>query len=151
MPQSLGSLLIHIVFSTKNRYPFLTEKNIRTQMHAYIGGTCKNLKCPVFVVGGTADHVHIFCRLSRSLSVSKLIAEIKINSSKWVKTKDKYLNKFAWQNGYGAFSVGESDIEKIRDYILDQEKHHSIKSFQEEFLEFLKENQIEYDRRYVWD
>ena len=151
MPQSLANVLIHIVFSTKNRYPFLTEKGIRNEMHAYLGGTCNNLKCQTLKVGGFSDHVHIFCKLHRIILIADLIKEIKRESSKWIKTKGGILTKFSWQNGYGVFSVGKSEVERLINYISNQEEHHRRKGFQEEFRMFLKEYSIEYDERYVWD
>ena len=151
MPQSLAKVLLHIVFSTKNRYPFLGDKNIRDEMHAYLGGTCKALDCPVLKVGGVSDHVHILCALSRSLTIAKLVGEIKRESSKWVKTKGKILGKFAWQSGYGAFSVGQSEVERVRAYIAGQQEHHRTSTFQDEYRAFLRENGVEYDERYVWD
>jgi putative transposase len=151
MPQSLANILVHIIFSTKNRTPFLSNTEIRNEMHAYLGGTCKSLDCPVLIVGGVADHVHILCRLSRNISVSKLIGEIKRESSKWIKTKGKMLTKFSWQNGYGAFSVDKFEINRLSLYISNQEQHHQKISFQEEYRAFLEEYNIKYDERYVWD
>ncbi len=151
MPQSLAKLLVHIVFSTKNRYPFLDDKNIRNEMHAYLGGTCNNLDCPVLTVGGVADHVHILCGLSRNLSIAKVVGEIKRGSSKWIKAKGRILTKFAWQNGYGAFSIGYTEVERVRAYIAGQEEHHKNRTFQDEYRAFLKEYGIEYNEQYVWD
>jgi putative transposase len=151
MPQSLAKVLVHPVFSTKNRYPFLADKEIRDEVHAYLGGTCNELDCPVLKVGGVADHVHILCAPSRSISIAKLVGEVKRASSKWMKTKGKMLTKFAWQNGYGAFSVGQAEFERVRAYIAGQEEHHKKKIFQDEYRAFLKEYDIEYDERYVWD
>jgi putative transposase len=151
MPQSLAKVLVHIVFSTKNWYPFLADKNIRDEMHAYLGGTCKNLDCPVLNVGGAADHVHILCSLTRNRSLAEVVGDIKRGSSKWVKTKGGILTKFSWQNGYGAFSVGQSELDRVRAYIAGQEEHHRTKSFQDEFRAFLTEYGVEYDERYVWD
>ena len=151
MPQSLAKVLVHIVFSTKHRRPFLIDKHLRDEVHAYIGGTCNNLECPVLIVGGVADHVHILCALSRNLSIAKIIGEIKRSSSKWVKTKGDTVTGFAWQNGYGVFSVGMSEVERVRAYIADQEKHHNNKDFQDEYRTSLKEYSVEHDERYVWD
>jgi putative transposase len=151
MSQSLANLLVHIIFSTKNRYPFFANRDIRSEMHAYLGGTCNNLDCLVLIVGGISDHVHILSKLSKNISVAKLIGEIKRESSKWIKTKGRILEKFAWQNGYGAFSVGKSEVEKVRAYILNQEEHHRKRNFQDEFRQFLKGYEIGYDERYVWD
>jgi REP element-mobilizing transposase RayT len=151
MPQSLAKVLVHIVFSTKNRYPFLVDKDICNEMHAYLGGTCNELECPVLTVGGAADHVHILCALSRNLSIAKFVGDIKRGSSKWIKTKGRMLTKFAWQNGYGVFSVGQSEVERVRQYIVGQEDHHRKKTFQDEYRMFLREHGVEYDERYVWD
>ena len=149
MPQSLAKIYVHIVFSNKNRYPFLSDPTVRKEMHAYLGGTLKELACPALVVGGAADHVHILCILSKNMAVSDLIGKVKRSSSKWVKTKN--LPKFAWQAGYGVFSVSQSNIERVRKYIQRQEEHHRKKIFQDEFREFLKAYHVEYDERYVWD
>jgi putative transposase len=129
MPQSLANVLVHIVFSTKQRYPFLSDKDVRAEMHAYLGGTCNELECPVLIVGGVADHVHIFCALSRNITIAKLVGDVKRGSSKWIKTKGRMLTKFAWQNGYGVFSVGESEVERVRRYIVGQEDHHGEEDF----------------------
>jgi putative transposase len=151
MPQSLARVLVHIVFSTKNRYPFLADNISRSEMHAYLGGTCNELECSVLTVGGAADHVHILCALSRNLSIAKIVGDIKRGSSKWIKTKGRMLTKFAWQNGYGVFSVGQSEAERVRQYIVGQEDHHKKKTFQDEYRSFLKESGVNYDERYVWD
>ena len=151
MPQSLAQVIIHIVFSTKNRDPFLSDDDIRKEMHSYLGGTCNNLDCPVIVIGGVSDHVHIILKFSRNISIAKLVGEIKRSSSKWIKTKGGTLTKFSWQNGYGVFSVGRSEIERVKSYILNQEEHHRKRSFQDEYREFLREYEIEYDEKYVWD
>jgi len=120
-------------------------------MHAYLGGTCNELQCPVLIVGGVADHVHILCGLSRNMSIAKLVGDVKRGSSKWIKTKGRMLTKFAWQNGYGVFSVGQTEVERVREYIAGQEEHHRRKTFQDEYRSFLKEYGIDYDERYVWD
>ena len=151
MPQSLAKVLVHIVFSTKNRSPFLSDKNVREEMHAYLGGTCNNLDCPVLTAGGVADHVHILCALSRNLPIAKVVGDMKRGSSKWIKTKGRMLTKFAWQNGYGVFSVGQSEVERVRQYIVGQEDHHRKKTFQDEYRSFLKEYGVNYDERYIWD
>jgi len=151
MPQSLAKVLVHIVFSTKNRYPFLMDKDIGSEMHAYLGGTCKKLDCPVLIVGGVADHVHMLCALTRNYSLAKVIGEMKRESSKWIKTKGMMLTKFTWQSGYGVFSVSQSQVERVRKYIGEQEEHHRKKTFQDEYRSFLKSYEVEYDERYVWD
>ncbi|MEX1139724.1 MAG: IS200/IS605 family transposase [Bacteroidota bacterium] len=152
MAQSLAKILIHIVFSTKNRFPFLTDSTIRSEMHAYLGGICRNLECPSLIVGGVADHIHILSRLSRTIAMADLLAELKRESSKWIKSKGGLLlMKFAWQSGYGAFSIGQREVGVLKEYISRQEEHHRKRTFQEEYRSLLKEFEIEYDERYLWD
>jgi putative transposase len=151
MAQSLAKVLVHIVFSTKNRYPFLADDNIRKEMHSYLGGACKGLDCPVIIVGGVEDHVHILCRLTRNYAIAKVIGDIKRESSKWIKTKGRSFTKFSWQNGYGIFSASQSQVDRVRKYISGQEEHHRRKSFQEEYRSFLKHYEVEFDERYLWD
>jgi putative transposase len=151
MPQSLAQIYVHIVFSTKERRPFLQDGSIRDETHKYLGGTCNNLDCPVLRVGGVADHVHILCRFGRTISVADLVKELKRESSKWLKTKTPKLVDFHWQNGYGAFSVSPAHVEPLRAYIANQEEHHRVKSFEEEFRLLLTKYGLEWDERYVWD
>ena len=150
MPQSLDRVVLHIVFSTKRRYPFLTDPEIRNEMHAYLGGTCNELDCQSITVGGVADHVHILCFLSRTVTIAQLVGDLKRSSSKWIKGKGGMLRKFAWQNGYGAFSVRHSELDWVRAYIASQAAHHSKTNFQDEYRAFLEENEIEFDEQYVW-
>jgi putative transposase len=151
MPQSLIKLYLHIVFSTKDRFPFLNEKNIRNETHAYIGGILKNMDSQPIIIGGVADHVHILCLISKNHAVSKVIGELKRVSSIWIKTKGGLLTKFHWQNGYGAFSIGKSEVNAVRTYIENQEEHHKVKTFQEEFRAFLYEYEMKYDEQYIWN
>ena len=151
MPQSLAKIHLHIVFSTKHRYPFLSSDPFRAEMHSYLGGTCNALDCQAITVGGSSDHVHLLCMLSKNLSAVQLVGEIKRRSSKWAKTKASMTGKFSWQNGYGVFSIGQSHIETVQSYILDQLKHHQKKSFQEEYLDILKSHRVKYDERFLWD
>lgn len=150
MPQSLSNILIHLIWSTKDRRPWL-EKGIREKTHAFLAGTVRQMDCEAYRVGGVADHVHLAVRLSRTLSVADLVKEVKIASSKWVKAQDSSLHDFAWQQGYGVFSVGMSQKERLLDYIDTQEEHHRTRPFQEEYRDFLKKYGIDYDERYVWD
>ena len=151
MAQSLAKIYVHIVFSTKNRFPFLSDLDIRQEMHAYVGGTFNELECPVITVGGSADHIHVLSILSKNHPVSDVIGKAKRSSSKWIKTKGRGLEKFAWQNGYGVFSVSQSNVDRVRSYIQRQQEHHRRKTFQDEFREFLKAYRLEYDEQYVWD
>ena len=150
MPQSLSYLLTHIVFSTKDRTPVL-DATVRTALHACLATVARNVDCECFRVGGVADHVHLAVRLSRTLTMAKLIEELKTSSSKWLKTQSPALASFAWQRGYGAFSVGPSDLNALLHYIDTQEEHHRARTFQDEYRAFLTKYGIEYDERYVWD
>ena len=150
MPQSLSNILIHFIWSTKDRHPWL-EPGIREKTHAFLAGAVRQLDCEAYRVGGVADHVHLAVRLSRTLSVADLVKEIKSASSKWLKTQDAALAAFYWQQGYGAFSVGMSQKETLLHYIDNQEHHHRTHTFQDEYRAFLKKYGIDYDERYVWD
>jgi putative transposase len=151
MPQSLAQVLVHAVFSTKDRRPFLHDKPVRAELHSYLGGILASLDCQPLIVGGTEDHVHLLCSLSRTCAIAEMIKEAKRSSSLWIKTKDPNLCDFAWQNGYGIFSIGFSQIESARWYIAGQEEHHRKITFQDEFRELLKRHEIEFDERYIWD
>jgi len=151
MSQSLAKILIHTVFSTKERRPFLRDQMLREEMHHYLGGILKNLDCQPIVVGGVEDHVHALCALSRTCQVAEMVKEMKRGSSLWIKQAHPDQQDFAWQNGYGVFSVGYSQLGQVRDYIQDQQKHHLNRSFQDEFRLLLKRYAVEYDERYVWD
>jgi REP-associated tyrosine transposase len=150
MPQSLAKNYLHISFSTKNRDKFI-DSEIEIELFSYLGGICKNLECNPIVVGGHKNHVHILCLLSRKIALMKLIEEVKSHSSKWIKTKGLQYKHFYWQNGYGAFSINQSQIDIVKEYILNQKEHHKKLSFKDEYRSFLKEYNIEYDERYVWD
>ncbi|MDZ4742624.1 MAG: IS200/IS605 family transposase [Verrucomicrobiota bacterium] len=150
MPQSLSNILIHLIFSTKDRQPWL-EKDVREKTHAFLAGAARQCDCEAYRVGGVADHIHMAVRLSRTLSVADLVKEIKTASSKWIKTQDPALTDFSWQQGYGVFSVGMSQKETLLHYIDNQEEHHRTHTFQEEYRAFLSKYGIEYDERYVWD
>jgi REP element-mobilizing transposase RayT len=148
MSQSLSNILIHLVFSTKNRLGLIPPR-LEEELWQYLAGTCNVLRCPPHRVGGDADHIHIACTLARTVAVSELVEEVKSSSSKWM--KDKGVPDFWWQNGYGAFSVGQSQLEDLVAYIQGQKEHHRGASFQDEYRQFLRRYQIPYDERYVWD
>ena len=150
MPQSLSLVIIHVIFSTKERHPFLAP-DTRPKLHAYLATVARNIGCEAYRVGGVADHVHLAIRLSRTVTIADLVQELKTSSSKWVKTQSPGLAAFAWQRGYGCFSVGPSDLDPLKAYIDDQEKHHETRTFQDEFRMFLKKYGVEYDEAYVWD
>ncbi|MEX2142269.1 MAG: IS200/IS605 family transposase [Pirellulales bacterium] len=151
MPQSLSNVLVHIVFSTKHRRPWLRTPEVRSAMTGYLIGTLQNLKCSPLIVGVVEDHAHILCNLHRTLSVAKLVEELKTSSSARIKEEGPQLADFHWQNGYGAFSVSQSNAAQVKEYIANQEEHHRLRSFQEEFRLLLERHGISYDERYIWD
>lgn len=151
MSQSLTKLYAHIIFSTKYRLPLLCDINLRSELHSYIGCVLKTLNSNPLKINSVTDHIHILCSFSKRHSISKIIGEIKRVSSIWIKTKDVKLNNFYWQDGYGAFTVGRSEINRTIKYIDKQQSHHSKKTFRNEFLEFLQKYDAEYDERYIWD
>ena len=151
MPQSLAKILIHTIFSTKDRRPFLREKSLREELHRYLGGILAHHDCQPIIVGGVEDHVHILSTLSRTCEAAELVKEVKRGFSLWVKSKSPDLRDFTWQNGYGIFSDGFSQVNDVRMYIAGQEDHHRKVSFQDEFRKFLKRYEMEFDERYVWD
>jgi putative transposase len=150
MPQSLSKVILHIIFSTKNREPWL-DSDVRPRMHAYLATICRDLGAELVHVGGVADHVHIVTTLPRTLSQAQLIEQIKKASSKWIKPFDTRYRDFFWQKGYGAFSVSPSQLEAVLQYIETQQEHHRTRTFQEEYRELLRRHGIDFDERYVWD
>ena len=150
MAQSLSNILLHIVFSTKHRQPFIDEA-IERELFKYLATACNTLGCPTHGIGAADDHIHIACSLGRTIAVSKLIQEIKQDSSQWMKSQGLRYAEFAWQNGYGAFSIGQSQLDDLRRYIANQREHHARESFQDEFRQLLDRYQIAFDERYVWD
>jgi REP element-mobilizing transposase RayT len=150
MAQSFASVLLHLIYSTKNREPLLTTE-VEPELYAYQAAIFQKLGCPVVIINGTADHLHALFRLSRTVAISELVEEVKKRSPKWIKAKGKSFAGFQWQTGYGVFSLGESGLEAARIYISGQKEHHCRQPFQEEFRAFLAKYRIEYDERYVWD
>jgi len=151
MPQSLANVLIHLVFSTKNRHPFLRRRELRDVMTGYLIGTLENLKCPSLQVGVVEDHAHILCQLHRTMAVAKLVEELKTSSSVRIKEEGAGLRDFHWQNGYGVFSVSQSNAPQVKQYVANQEEHHRQMTFQDEYRAMLERHGIEFDERYVWD
>lgn len=150
MAQSLAHILIHIIFSTKERYPYL-KPDCRAELHAYMATILNSMESPAVIINSVDDHVHVLCRLSKNHALCDLIQKIKTSTSKWLKSKGGVLAKFRWQNGYGGFSVSASQASSVRRYIEDQENHHRTVSFQEELRGFLTRHGVEFDERYVWD
>ena len=150
MGQSLVKNYVHIVFSTKYRQPLIYPP-YEDELHSYLGGICKSMDCQPIKIGGYTDHVHMLCRLSQKIALMKLLEEVKSHSSKWMKTKDRSLSNFYWQNGYGAFSVNPAEAGAVIAYIANQHAHHSKKNFQDEYREYLNYYDVDYDERHVWD
>jgi REP element-mobilizing transposase RayT len=148
MPQSLARNVVHLIFSTKHRYPYIAPA-VRDKLFAYLAGALNKMRCPALRVGGVADHVHVLFVLSKTITLTKAVEELKKESSKWAKAVIH--PKFYWQTGYGAFSVSASKEQKVADYIANQERHHRRMTFQQEFRKFLEKHRVEYDERYIWD
>jgi putative transposase len=150
LPQSLSRILVHLVFSTKNRTPWLTPE-IRTELFPYLATVLDDNGCPSLRVGGVDDHIHLLFGLSRTLSPADIVEMIKTASSKWIKTKGPQFAGFHWQSGYGIFSVSQSHADDVVRYILNQEEHHRTMPYQDEFRTLLVRYEIDFDERYVWD
>jgi putative transposase len=150
MPQSLHSSYAHIVFSTKDRTPTITG-SLEPDLHSYLGGIVKSLKGEPVKINGTADHVHLCIRVSKTVSDSEFLQKLKGSSSRWVNEERKIAGRFSWQAGYGWFSVSPTHVDRVIEYIEGQKEHHRTVGFKEEFREFLERYGIEYDERYVWD
>jgi putative transposase len=150
MPQSLGNIVVHLVFSTKHRAPTLTAA-VREELYPYLGGVLRGYDCAPIQIGGVEDHVHILFKLSRTHAMAFVTQQIKVSTSKWIHENYPSHGEFAWQGGYGAFSVGQREIEVVTRYIARQGEHHRTHSFQDEFRELLNEAGLTFDERYVWD
>jgi putative transposase len=133
MSQSLVKNPVHLIFSTKHREPLILPA-IKSELHAYLSGICRNLECHPIRVGGHVDHVHILCALSKKLAIMKLLELLKAHSSKWIKTKGDAYQRFYWQDGYAAFSVSQWDVDKVAAYIDNQEEHHSLRMNSKNYL-----------------
>ncbi len=149
MAQSLAQIYVHIIFHIKTDSPEILPSH-NDELYAYIGGVIKKLNCKPIQIGGYKDHLHVFCTLSKNILLTKLVEDIKRNSSRWIKSKSPHYVNFSWQNGYGAFSVSPSLYENVRKYILRQQEHHQSCTFQDEYLLFLKKYQVDYDEQYLF-
>lgn len=150
MPQSFSAVYVHLVFSTKQRVPFIRD-DVAPRLYGYFGGIVSAAKGTLIGAGGMPDHVHLLVSQGRDASLSQLLRELKANSSRWLHESFPEQRKFAWQSGYGAFSVSLSRLGEVRRYIENQAEHHRTRTFQEEFLELLKRHNLAFDERYVWD
>ncbi len=139
----------HLIWSTKDRRPIILEEH-KTRIFEYLGGSFQTLGCTSLQVGGMSDHIHILAAIPPKLAVSEIIRDVKVGSSKWINSSLPNIKGFAWQEGFGSFSVSSSQKQAVVRYILNQEKHHKAKSFKDEFIEFLNLHEIQYDEKYLW-
>ena len=150
MSQSLSNVVVHVVFSTKGRAPLITA-DLKDRLHAYTGGILRSLRCVPIEIGGMPDHIHILTRLHPTVALAKMLQVSKSKSSGWMSDQIGKPRSFGWQNGYGAFSVSEQNVEKVRRYIANQEEHHKKVSYQDEYRAMCKKGKVVIDERYVWD
>jgi REP element-mobilizing transposase RayT len=151
MPQSLSAVYIHLVFSTKARRPLLRDKPIRDALHSYLGGVSKKLECQPIQVGGVEDHIHLLARFGRTVSQAEWVKELKRVSNVWLQDHGTDFVDFEWQGGYSTFSVSQSNLQLVENYIANQEEHHRKMGFQDELRALLRKHQIEWDEKYLWD
>ena len=150
MARSFHQNLAHIIFSTKNREPLISGE-LEPELHAYLGGVIRDLGGIALAINGMADHVHILARTPKAIADADLMRDLKANSSKWFKSRSSSMGSFAWQGGYGWFSVSKSNSDSVREYIREQKKHHRKTTFKEEFVAFLQRHEVEYDDRFIWE
>jgi REP element-mobilizing transposase RayT len=143
-------LLFYIIFSTKNREPLITAE-LRTELYPYIAGILRRQHGPPLEIGGMPDHLHLVIRINPDVSVSEIVRLVKANSSKWANERHAAGQRFAWQRGFGAFTLSFSQLDTVREYVRRQEEHHRVRTFQEEFVEFLKRHELHFDERDLWD
>ena len=150
MSQTLTSLLVHLVFSTKNREPLITI-DVEPQLFSYMGGILRNYQSRLLDAGGDRDHVHLLVSQSKNIALSNLLKEVKGDSSLWIKSQGRAFRNFHWQDGYGAFSFGRADLPALQRYVSTQKEHHRKWTYKEELIWMLEENGVEYDERYLWN
>lgn len=149
MSQSLSKLYIHAIFHVKNNECLIRPEDDK-EIYAYMGGTVKISKSIPIVINGTENHIHIMCIMSKNISLANLLEDIKGNSSRWIKTLGPNYRQFAWQGGYAGYSVSQSKVDIVKKYIENQKIHHQSQSFEEEYIQFLKENGVDYNEDYLW-
>ncbi len=149
MSQSLSKLYTHIVFHTKHNQD-LIKANVENELFAYLGGILKANKCVPIAINGIENHIHILCIQSKNIALADLLEELKRNSSRWIKTKGTHYADFAWQGGYGGFSVSQSKVDVVKRYIENQKEHHKTETFKDEYIRFLEKHEIEYNEEYLW-
>lgn len=150
MPQTLFKILVHIVFSTKNRAALIAPE-IENKLYGYLHGIAENNGAKLVIANGTANHIHLLMSLPKKIDLPALIGNIKRDSSVWIKAQDKEFRNFYWQTGYGAFSIGQSQVETVANYIRRQKERHAKQDYKYEFRALLRKYEIDYDERYVWD
>jgi len=150
MPQSYSGLYIHLIFSTKNRANWIS-RDVQEPFHTHLGFNLKEVGCVPVIINSVADHVHVLFELSRTIAISDVVQQIKAKSSQWMKKQDQTLEGFAWQKGYGAFTVSMSQVETVSQYIMNQEEHHRRQSFQDEYRQFPIRHNIAFDEKYIWE
>jgi REP element-mobilizing transposase RayT len=150
MPQSLACLHVHYVFSTKDRSAFLHD-DLREELHAYMATVLHNLECHPVIINSVPDHIHLLVGLSRIISASDAVKDVKTASSRWIKARKPGMHSFAWQNGYAVFAVSASKVKDAREYIANQAEHHKVQSFQDEYRAFLDKHGVPFEEKYVWD
>ena len=149
MSHTYTNLLYHVIFSTKERRPFIDDE-LKPRLHGYLGGIVTDIDCLPIKIGGVADHVHLLLKIPAKPSVSEVLRLLKCNSSGWVHDEFPQLKRFAWQEGYGAFTVSPSKKSDVEQYIANQEEHHRHRSFQDEFISILEKHEIEFDPATIW-
>ncbi|MDB5344864.1 MAG: transposase [Schlesneria sp.] len=151
MPQSLSRVWLHVTFSTKERRAYLQREDFRDEMLSILFHQIERAGCVPLQTGGWIDHVHLVCGLSRTVAIATLLEHVKVETSKWAKSATHGSPTFSWQSGYGAFSVSQSNLDQVVDYVRRQPAHHAKQSFQEEFRELCRRHELELDERYAWD
>jgi REP element-mobilizing transposase RayT len=149
MANTLIEFYVHLVFSTKNRGN-LIHPEIEAELHRYMAGIVRNLDSRCLAINGTENHVHLLVSVGKSVAVSDLVRETKKGSTSWLKRQDAVSRGFHWQDGYGAFSVGRSDLDAVKRYIANQKEHHRRVTYEQEFVSLLRENGIDYDEQYLF-
>jgi putative transposase len=150
MSQALAKIYLHLIFSTKNRERSLPD-HVRADLHSYLGGILNGLGCSPIEINTEPDHAHLLFVMTRTETISNVVGQLKKSSNDWLRNRDSQFRDFYWQGGYGVFSVSQSAVEEVRQYIRNQREHHKQVSFQDEYRTFLKRYEIEFDERYVWD
>ena len=149
MSQSLSKLYVHAIFHVKNNECLIIPENDK-ELYAYIGGLLKLSKSIPVAINGIENHIHVLCIMSKNISLANLLEDIKGNSSRWIKTFGPHYREFAWQGGYSGYSVSQSRVEFVKKYIENQKEHHKTQTFEDEYIQFLKENGVDYNIDYLW-